>query len=149
MRRMSAGGPGRGSSTESDSGAGPATSVPPSIPAPERAEIPVEREEIPVKRGSGLLAGEGANDERETMCAPDDPIDGEGVGNEIIRQYGRMLAGIRRLPRGLRPLARRQARDWMRAELKGLKERLAMRRRAARQDQRNKMFGRVRKLKFG
>ena len=54
-------------------------------------------------------------------------------------RYRGMLESIRKLTRQMRALARREARDWLRAEFKELRERRAINRRADRGDRREKI----------
>jgi hypothetical protein len=68
-----------------------------------------------------------------------DVAEGEGEERAIIAQYGRMVEGIRKLPRQLRAIARREARKWLTAELKGLRDRRTISRYAARSEKPKKI----------
>lgn len=127
MRRTSAGARGKNQTTANDIGAGPATVAPPSAPA----NTTEEKENSPKLLIEDLRR---VADETTRESAGSDPVEGEGEEREIVRQYRGMLDGIRKLPRLLRPLARRQARDWLRTELKAAREKRKINRRAAREE---------------
>lgn len=69
---------------------------------------------------------------KRTVCWPElEPIEAEeGAMREINEQFGRRLAGLRRLPRNQKAHALRAAREWRRQALRALKERRATRRHA-------------------
>jgi hypothetical protein len=115
---MTAGRSDKKQSSVNDPGAGAANTVPPSVSATTSEE----------------------NDDRKEAggCAV---ADEEAAEFEIFTQYRGMLKAIRGLPRKMRSLARREARDWLRASLKASRERRAIERQARRLE-RPKQIGR-------
>lgn len=132
-RRMTAGATGKGSFTGNDTGAGAASTAPPSVSATTREE----REINP-----GILRHEfkaAAEEETWDSCSEAPADDGDIGEGAILDQYVRMLEGIRKLPKQLRPAARRDAKKWLRDVLKELRRRKTVERQADHEAQRQKM----------
>lgn len=117
--------------TENDRGTGPATPVSPSGSANESDDRGPRRPSLLVEL---IWVADELTDDFAGGTAQD-----EGAEQATIAQYGRMLVGIRKLPRQMRALARREALKWLRSELKGLRDRRASSRRAAHANKRRKV----------
>lgn len=107
--------------TENESGTGPATPVSPSAPAHT-----IEEREISQRMVLPTFAR--AAEEMTSNDIVGDPVEGNGEEYEILVRYRHMLDGIRKLPRKMRVLARREAHKWLGSELKASRERRALRR---------------------
>jgi hypothetical protein len=129
---MTAGARGRRNCTESEIGAGVARTVPPSDWATKSEEPETSRQIL--LRAFGSAADEELKDDRPTELIGD-----EGGECALLDEYRRMLNGVRKLPRQLRPRARREARDWLRLALKALRQRQSLNRRFSREERRKQI----------
>lgn len=130
---MTAGATGRGSFTGNDLGAGAASTAPPSVSA-------TTREEREINPGILLHELKAAAEEETWDNRSEAPADDGYIGErEILDQYVRMLEGIRKLPKQLRPAARREAKKWLRDVLKELRRRNTVGRQANHEERRRQM----------
>jgi hypothetical protein len=120
---MTAGVRGKKHSTENDAGAGLANTVPPSGLAKAREENSIDRPFV--VQESRSAADEETQDERTGDLVAD-----EGGEWAIFDQFARMLDGIRKLPRQLRPVARREACGWLCCALEELRKKQMINRQA-------------------
>jgi hypothetical protein len=130
---MIAGATGKGSFTGNDTGAGAASTVPPSGSA-------TTREEREINPGILLHEFKAAAEEETWDNRSEAPADDGEIGEgAILDQYARMLEGIRKLPKQLRPAARREAKKWLRDMLKELRRRKTVERQTNHEARRRKM----------
>jgi hypothetical protein len=111
-----------------DRGAGPAEPSPPDYPA-NKIERQFEDHSATPARRDWAVAAELA--QRRDRSDESEPVeDGDGAEIEIETDFGRRLAGVRRLPWRERAAARRAAREWRLGALKALREKRATARHA-------------------
>jgi len=105
---------------ENDRGTWPATPASPATSANQKDRLPSE---VPAQafRSPAIDTAHRGSDAGGLGPADDDG----GAEAEIEAMYRTKFAGIRRLPRHQRPLARRAAREWRQSALRALREKRA------------------------